>query len=261
MFIILVLYLLAGLSTLVFSTSSHQEWLNQAKVSFPFVLQAITFFAAVYMGWDMKFLLISLSHWTEQDLEWSKGHLAECITVTRFQLQRAYTRIERKEDWPTELTSSKVFGRLRQEVDSAAIRRVSGWNTAGRSEPTHSNTRTYSAISDTTAEYDRKFATPTVNWRETESTWEWVTDTGSRGCALVFGWFKPYWLLNLLWKPTDMRGFQFRLAFRIFVGVVYFLELLIMYFLLTTTLYHNHIQGHIDISQWKYFSWILYTVT
>jgi hypothetical protein len=113
--VLLIVWLILGLTTLLFGGNPGkdiQKWENMVIVIIPFLLPIISFFIQIFIAWDTKFFLITLSNFADDDVEWSQNQLKSCVAACEEDVEQAYFRLVDSGELPVGGTSRQVFGKL-----------------------------------------------------------------------------------------------------------------------------------------------------
>lgn len=208
--IIMGVWLLLGLTTLLFGGNpgkDWQGWVNMAMLIMPFMLPVLSFFVTVFLSWDIKFFLITLSNFADEDVDWAQRHLSQCVSVSDEDVMEAFERLREAGDMPIGGTSEQVFGTLKDEL-----------------------AKPESAPSMTHVDSDTK---------------KWIATSMDRAMALIL-FREGFWLTDLLWMPQDKRAKMFRIMFRVFAAVVWLIVAVVAYLLTITTLLYMEKQGRLS---------------
>jgi len=215
---LITLWLLLGLTTLFFGGNpgkDWQGWVKMAMLIMPFMLPVLSFAMTVFISWDIKFFLITLSNFVDEDVYWAQRHLSQCVSVSDEDVMEAYERLHAAGELPIGGTSEQVFGALKDEL----------------SKPE---------------------STPSMTHVDSD-TEKWIATSMDRAMALIL--FKDgFWLTDLLWMPKDNRAKMFRIMYRVFAAVVWLVVLLVIYLLIITTILFMETQGRIGRTEMPYGS-------
>lgn len=117
--IFMTFWLLGGMSTLLFSNrDTPEEWRNTLIVLVPFLLPVAQFYLTMYLTWDIKYFLITLANFADEDAEWAEKHLGECVPAFENDLYVAYKACVDDGILPPKgaANSAEVFRLLRDEL-------------------------------------------------------------------------------------------------------------------------------------------------
>jgi len=208
--ILMAIWFLLGMTTLLFGGNPYKDWDGWVRMNMailPFLLPVISFAVTLFIAWDIKFFLITLSNFADEDVYWAQRHLAVCISASDEDVMEAYERCKEKSELPVCGRSEKIFSALKDEL----------------SKPE-------SAASHTDIDADTK---------------QWIITSLRRVNSLIF--FQPgFWLTDLLWLPQDNRAKMFRIMFRVFNVMVWLTLAFAIYMGVLTTFLYMEAQGRID---------------
>eukprot|EP00747_Dinoflagellata_sp_TGD_P024310 gnl/TRDRNA2_/TRDRNA2_130461_c0_seq1.p1 gnl/TRDRNA2_/TRDRNA2_130461_c0~~gnl/TRDRNA2_/TRDRNA2_130461_c0_seq1.p1 ORF type:complete len:437 (-),score=122.59 gnl/TRDRNA2_/TRDRNA2_130461_c0_seq1:203-1513(-) len=216
----LIVHFLVGCMMFFFTAArSTSELIEMLKAVLPYFIPILTFFIQTFVTWDIKFFLITLAKYTDEDPAWSKKYLMSCVSASEGVVMKAVENIGRGR-LPTDC-SNKLFSAVQEEVQKMKDK----------------------------SDADVEDGKPPQVFEETEEALPWP-----RIKALLF-YQEGFWTLDLLWLPKDLRGSQFRLSFRIFAVAVYLIEALLLFVIACTVITYLSMQGHhIPDSQKEIFS-------
>lgn len=207
--IVMMLWFLLGMTTLLFGGNPGKDWDGWMKMNMavlPFLLPVISFAVTLFIAWDIKFFLITLSNYADEDVDWAQRHLAMCVSASDEDVMEAYERLREAGTLPIGGRSEQIFSALKDEIS-----KPSG----------HSQTNL------------------------DEDTLKWIYASLARMKALIF-FRDGFWLTDLLWMPQDNRAKMFRIMYRVFTAMVWFTLAFSIYMVVLTTLLYMEAQGRID---------------
>lgn len=208
--IIMIVWFLLGMTTLLFGGNpgkDREAWLKMTMAILPFLLPVISFAVTLFIAWDIKFFLITLSNYADEDVYWAQRHLAMCISATDEDVMEAFERLQDAGELPV----------------------------GGRSE------LIFSAIKD---ELCKPESSPSQNAVDSD-TLKWIYVSMDRMKALIF--FRDgFWLTDLLWMPQDNRAKMFRIMYRLFTLMVWTTLAFSIYMVVLTTILYMEQQGRIE---------------
>jgi len=208
--IIMILWFVLGMTTLLFGADPRKDmkaWVKMNMAIIPFLLPVISFAVTLFIAWDIKFFLITLSNYAHEDVYWAQRHLAMCISATDEEVMEAFERIQDAGDLPV----------------------------GGRSE------QYFSAIKD---ELSKPESTPSQGAVDSD-TLKWMIVSMKRMSALIF-MRDGFWLTDLLWMPQDNRAKMFRIMYRLFTLLVWLTLAFSIYMVVLTTVLYMEQQGRIE---------------
>lgn len=118
--VLLVIWLLLGLTALLFGGNPGRDlkkWESMVIVIIPFLLPMISFAITVFIAWDVKFFLITVSNFADDDPEWSQSHLREAVSAAEEDVEHAFFRLVDADEMPIGGTSRQIFGKLCHELN------------------------------------------------------------------------------------------------------------------------------------------------
>lgn len=208
--IIMILWFLLGMTTLLFGGNPAKDmegWVKLNMAILPFLLPVISFAVTLFIAWDIKFFLITLSNYADEDVYWAQRHLAMCISATDEDVMEAFERLNEA-------------GELQHGVRSEVI---------------------FSAIKD---ELCKPESSPSQNAVDADVL-KWIYVSMDRMKALIF--FRDgFWLTDLLWMPQDNRAKMFRIMYRFFTLLVWTTLAFSVYMVVLTTMLYMEQQGRIE---------------
>lgn len=200
-----------GLSVFIFGApSTHEGVMDMARGIVPFLLPICSFMVTLYVTWDIKFFLITLSKFHDIDPHWAKDYLNRCEAVTEHVVMLSYLRLKKRNALPVGQKSSETFGAIRAELMKLE---------ALPEKELH---------------------------QELDENEDGMM---SQILALLF-WVPGYWVLDLLWLPNDLRGKQFRAGFRTFGFLLHLVEIFVVYLIACTVFTYMVLQEHIHMEEW-----------
>lgn len=211
LFAFLVMWMLVGISAVIFGGAKDWGTLaDKAQVIMGFIFPVFSFLLSVYLAWDIKFFLITLSNFSAYDLRWAGNHLVQCLGTTEEEVHEAYERLRFRKELKVE-TSRETIVRLREEVK--AIQAEKGRDDDLVPEPAE------------------------------EGVVHSLAHSKKRIFAIMF-WQDGFWLMDLFWLPTDQRGKDFRYTLRWFCIAVWVMEGFVFMMLLSTVIMYLETQGY-----------------
>jgi len=208
--LIMCIWFLLGMTTLLFGGNPGKDWEGWVKMTMailPFLLPVISFAITVFIAWDIKFFLITLSNYADEDVDWAQRHLAQCVSASDEDVMEAFQRLQAADELPIGGTSEQMFSTLKDEI----------------SKPE---------------------STPSMTHMDSD-TLKWISTSLDRMKALIF--FRDgFWLTDLFWMIRDNRAKMFRFTFRLFTFFVWFSLAFSIYMVVLTTLLYMEAQGRIE---------------
>lgn len=208
--VLMIVWFLLGMTTLLFGGNPGKDfkgWMKMNLAILPFLLPVISFAVTLFIAWDIKFFLITLSNYVDEDVDWAQRHLAMCVSATDEDVMEAYERLHEAGDLPIGGRSEQIFGALKDEIAKP------------ESHP-----------SQTMVD---------------EDTLKWIATSFKRMKALIF-FQDGFWLTDLLWMPQDNRAKMFRIMYRVFTAMVWLTLAFSIYMVVLTTMLYMEAQGRID---------------
>lgn len=208
--IVMIIWFLLGMTTILFGGNPGKDWEGWLKMNMallPFLLPVVSFAVTLFIAWDIKFFLITLSNYGDEDFDWAKTHLAQCEAKTDEDVMEAYDRLNEAGKFQPGCRSEEIFGALRDEL-----------------------AKPESAPSQTFLDSD---------------TLVWIKTSIKRMNALIF-FQDGFWLTDLLWMPQDNRAKMFRIMYRIFTFLVWSTLAFAIYMTVLTTILYMEAQGRIE---------------
>lgn len=208
--IVMIIWFLLGMTTVLFGGNPGKDWEGWLKMNMallPFLLPVVSFAVTLFIAWDIKFFLITLSNYGDEDFDWAKNHLAKCEAKTDEDVMEAYERLNEAGKFKPGCRSEEIFGALRDELA-------------------------------------RPESTPSQTFLDSD-TLVWIKTSIRRMNALIF-FQDGFWLTDLLWMPQDNRAKMFRIMYRVFTFLVWSTLAFAIYMTVLTTILYMEAQGRIE---------------